>query len=316
MKFLVYGADGWIGSCISKILLEAGDTVVKGQRVTSVENVSDDLELHRPDRVVCSVGRTHGPGNATIDYLEAPGKLHENLQCNLSAPLLIAQATLSASAGTATPTLYIGSGCIFQYDDDKHTIEGGQGFTEDCFPNFFGSSYSIVKGQTDTLMRAFPHLISARIRMPITNASHPRDFITKILSYKNVCSQPNSMTVLSDCLPFLIACLVEKMSGTINAVNPGVIEHQQILTMYQAVFQRTHRYQLISQEEQDSILLARRSNNYLSTNKVDQWIAALSKATKDKYGVPDTLPGIEQKIQNILEARLLQEATLLATPKV
>lgn len=146
MKFLIYGADGWIGSSLRDILLKAGDTVVTGQRVQTIEHVTDDLTRHKPDYVVCSVGRTYGPGNATIDYLEAPGKLHDNVLSNLTVPVLIAQATAATGVAAAIPTLYIGSGCIFEYDQE-HPRNGPQrGFTEDSSPNFFGSAYSTVKG--------------------------------------------------------------------------------------------------------------------------------------------------------------------------
>ena len=43
------------------------------------------------------------------------------------------------------------------------------GFNESSLPNFFGSSYSIVKGFTDQLMHLFENnVLNLRIRMPIT----------------------------------------------------------------------------------------------------------------------------------------------------
>lgn len=63
---------------------------------------------------------------------------------------------------------------------------------------------------------------SARIRMPISDEPSPRDFITKILAYKKITSLPNSMTVLSDMLPILLAITHDgKFGGRVNACNKG-----------------------------------------------------------------------------------------------
>ena len=73
-------------------------------------------------------------------------------------------------------------------------------------PNFFGSSYSTVKGYTDRLMHELydDSVLNVRIRMPITSEVNSRNFITKITNYKRVCSIPNSMTVLDNLLPVMI----------------------------------------------------------------------------------------------------------------
>lgn len=63
---------------------------------------------------------------------------------------------------------------------------------------------------------------SARIRMPIADDANPRDFITKILNYKKITSLPNSMTVMSDILPILLALTHDgKFGGRVNACNKG-----------------------------------------------------------------------------------------------
>jgi hypothetical protein len=63
---------------------------------------------------------------------------------------------------------------------------------------------------------------SARIRMPISDCANSRDFITKILGYKKITSLPNSMTVISDMLPILLALTHDgKFGGRINACNKG-----------------------------------------------------------------------------------------------
>ena len=70
-------------------------------------------------------------------------------------------------------------------------------FKEEDIPNFFGSSYSIIKGFTDRLMHQLDnYVLNLRIRMPISSENAPRNFITKITKYEKICNIPNSMTLL------------------------------------------------------------------------------------------------------------------------
>jgi hypothetical protein len=107
---------------------------------------------------------------------------------------------------------YLGTGCIFDYDNIHLFGDDTKGFKEEELPNFFGSSYSIVKGYTDCLMQLLykDSALNLRIRMPITDEVNERNFITKITNYKKVCSIPNSMSVLDELLPLLIEYALEK----------------------------------------------------------------------------------------------------------
>lgn len=58
--------------------------------------------------------------------------------------------------------------------------------------------------------------------MPISDDANSRDFITKILGYKKITSLPNSMTVMSDILPVLLALTHDgKFGGRVNSCNKG-----------------------------------------------------------------------------------------------
>ena len=142
------------------------------------------------------------------------------------------------------------------------------GFNESSKPNFFGSSYSIVKGFTDRLMHLLnDSVLNLRIRMPITGEKNPRNFITKITTYEKICSVPNSMTVLPELLPCVLE-MMNKKTGTINLTNPGLISHNEILEMYKEIVNPYFKWKNFSQEEQRKILAADRSNNFLDTTKL------------------------------------------------
>ena len=267
--FLLYGANGWIGSKVYNLLVSMGIKVEKSKcradDYTSVEteiNSFDDLT-----HVMSFIGRTHGTYEgetiSTIDYLEKPGKLVENIKDNLYGPIVLS----SICKKYGKHFTYLGTGCIFDYDDNHLYGNEETGFKESDQPNFFGSSYSIVKGYTDRLMHELYNndVLNIRIRMPITSEINSRNFITKITNYKKICSIPNSMTVLDNLLPVMIQYALGNKKGTINLTNPGLISHNEILEMYKEIVDPDFTWENFSIDEQNEILASKRSNNCLNT---------------------------------------------------
>jgi 3,5-epimerase/4-reductase len=184
---------------------------------------------------------------------------------NLYSPIVL--AILSNKFGFHYT--YLGTGCIFEYDESHPFEVESNGFGEDSVPNFFGSGYSVVKGYTDRLMHMFPKVLNVRIRMPITEDLNGRNFITKIITYKKVCSIKNSMTVLPELLPLMIDMAKNNVVGTINLTNPGLISHNEILSMYKEIVKPDFVWENFTIEEQNEILAAGRSNNYLDTTRLE-----------------------------------------------
>jgi len=251
-----------------------------GQEILTTEVRADDgvgvydvITRLKPDRVISLLGRTHGEGSSTIDYLEQKGKLVENVRDNLFAPVTIANVCMQLHVHFT----YLGTGCIFTYDE-HHTTQDG--FKETSAPNFFGSSYSVVKGFTDRLMGQMPGVLNVRIRMPITADYHPRNFITKITSYDKICSYPNSMTVLPELIPLMLDMSLHAKTGTINLTNPGVISHNEILQMYRDIVDPDFCWKNFSEEEQRLVIASDRSNNYLDTSKLQQLYPQVKNITE------------------------------------
>ena len=296
MRILIFGAKGWIGQQFQAVCARAARTTSTGieYKASEIRRVSLDTQSeliteitnYKPTHVISFVGRTHGTiGDrvfSTIDYLEQDDKLGENMRDNLAAPLLLAY--LCKYAGIHYT--YLGTGCIFSYrdgddanralhyDDDPSSgeIEKCYKFKESDAPNFFGSSYSIVKGFTDRVMQErnciCESVLNLRIRMPIVARDNPRNFITKIASYDKVCSLPNSMTVLDEFLPYALILMQYRYIGTLNFVNPGVISHNEILGMYRSHVNPDFKWTNFTAEEQNAILASKRSNNYLDNEKL------------------------------------------------
>jgi dTDP-glucose 4,6-dehydratase len=287
MKILIYGHAGWIGSQFISLLYKNNINHVLGNsRVDDTPSLIQELDYISPSHVISFIGRTHGIINdkiyPTIDYLEQPGKLSENVRDNLFSPLSLA---LECKVRNIHYT-YLGTGCIFNYAGAEKTVtetdttetdtasifKNEHKFNEDDIPNFFGSSYSIVKGFTDRLMHQLSDCtLNLRIRMPIVAEENPRNFITKILSYSKICSVPNSMSVLDELLPIVIKMMQAGLVGTVNLTNPGVISHNEILEMYQKHVDPSFTWNNFSIEEQRKILMCDRSNNWLDTTVLEKF---------------------------------------------
>jgi dTDP-glucose 4,6-dehydratase len=308
MKVLVYGSKGWIGSQFLEILKNNLIDYTEGKSRTDNENtLSDEITKYSPTHVVSFIGRTHGKIDnkiyTTIDYLEQEGKLVENMRDNLFSPLLLANICNKHNIHYT----YLGTGCIFKFDETHPFGKEENGFTEDSLPNFFGSSYSIVKGFTDRLMHLYEdQVLNLRIRMPITGNKNPRNFITKIVNYEKVCSVPNSMTVLPELLPYVLDMMKNKTTGTINLTNPGLISHNEILQMYKEIVDPTFVWKNFTQEEQRKILAADRSNNFLETTKLE---------TLYSYSHPTSLPKIKNIRESVRECLIEYKETLIKNSK-
>jgi len=270
MKVLIYGSNGWIGNQFISIMVERGIDFVKGvARVDNEDAVKNELETVSPSHVVSFIGRTHGSIDGkiypTIDYLEQSGKLVENVRDNLFSPLVLAELCRSKQIHYT----YLGTGCVFTFDEEHPFGQERNGFDESSKPNFFGSSYSIVKGFTDRFFHMYEnHVLNLRIRMPINGEKNSRNFITKITTYDQICSIPNSMTVLPELLVYVLEMMKQKTVGTMNLTNPGLITHNEILDMYKEIVNPDFTWKNFSQEEQLKILAADRSNNFLDTTRL------------------------------------------------
>ena len=261
MKFLLLGHKGWIGKQIYELLKSKFDEeiITTDIRIDNYDEIEEFIINNKPDRIISVIGRTYGDNINSIDYLEQKGNLKININDNLYSPLNLAFISKKHNIHLT----YMGTGCIFNGYEKE--------YLEDDEPDFFGSSYSIVKGFTDRIMKNFDNVLNVRIRMPITNdINSNRNFINKIINYKKICSMNNSMTVLPELLPLLIDMIIKKEIGTINLVNPGYISHNEILELYKEFKNPDFTWENMTIEEQNKLLLSERSNNILNTEKLQK----------------------------------------------
>jgi dTDP-4-dehydrorhamnose reductase len=286
MKILFFGSRGWIGKQFCEYLTQNNINYIETDiRADNEKDVEKEIITLNPTHIISFIGRTHGENYNTIDYLEQPGKLVDNIRDNLYAPLILSILCKKYNIHYT----YMGTGCIFEYNKDNNLAKDvSEDIDEEKSPNFYGSSYSIVKGYTDRLQHMFSeNTLNLRIRMPIVNYDHDRNFITKITKYEYICSNPNSMTVLDDMYPVILDMIKNNITGTFNMCNKGVITHNEILELYREYVDSSFTWKNFSIEEQNKILLSKRSNIELSSKKL--------------YDLYPNIPDIKTSIDNCLK---------------
>jgi len=264
MKILFFGGRGWIGHQFINFLKNKDENIniIDTTARADNENLIKDLILtYSPTHIISVIGRTHGEGINSIDYLEQNGKLVENIRDNLYAPLVL---SLLAEKHNIHFT-YIGTGCIFNEEEPKSRT-----YYEMDRPDFFDSSYSIIKGYTDRLMKFNMNTLNLRLRMCINSQIHHRNLIMKLVNYKKICSNTNSFTVLPTIFPIIYDMMKKKTTGTFNLTNPDYISHNEILEMYKEIVDKDFTWDNFTNEEQNKILKSKRSNNHLNTSKIEK----------------------------------------------
>ena len=87
--------------------------------------------------------------------------------------------------------------------------------------------------------------------------------------------------------------ITNKTTGTYNLVNPGIIEHNDILKMYQSLCDPTHKWTLVDYDSQMKFIKSHRSNNEMTTDKLQRFC--------EQYNIP--LPNINESVERCIKLR-------------
>lgn len=252
-KVYIVGATGFLGGAFAAYLQEQGVPVVTDRvDVTDGGAVRAAFERERPDVVVNFAGVRAEPN---IDWCETHKP--ETVAVNVGGALTVMLAALEVGAYP----IQIASGCIY-HGGPEHA------FSEEDAPNFTGSFYSRMRIVMQDALRELP-VLQARIRMPISRRSHPRNLINKLINYPKIISLPNSATLIEDLWPVLVKLFELRPTGILNLTNDGYTDNAAVLEAYRAVVKPDHQYAVISEAElYQTLTKAERSNCVLATDKL------------------------------------------------
>jgi len=255
----VYGSTGWIGGCMIELLKRDSEEIICGTaRLENKEALVIEINTLKPDYIINAAGLT---GRPNVDWCE--DHKQDTIRVNVVGALNLFDACYTAGVHLTN----FGTGCIYQYDS-SHPVGSGIGFKETDEPNYIGSFYSYTKKMVEQLLPVYPNALNLRLRMPISDDLHPRNFVTKITHYEHVVNIPNSVTMLYDLLPIAIEMTKRKLKGIYNFTNPGAISHNQVLALYKEYIDTNFTWKNFTEAEQAKILKAGRSNNELDVSKL------------------------------------------------
>ncbi|GAM88309.1 hypothetical protein ANO11243_063420 [Dothideomycetidae sp. 11243] len=269
--FLIWGGGGWIAGHLQALLKAQDKQVhVTTVRMEDREAVMRVIEEIKPTRVLNCAGCT---GRPNVDWCE------DNKQATIRSNVIGTLNLADVCYLKAIHMTNFATGCIYAYDK-AHPI-GGPGYLEEDMANFDGSFYSSTKSKVEAIMGNYPNVLTLRLRMPVSDDLHQRNFVTKITSYARVVDVPNSNTVLADLLPAAILLSEHKDTGIYNFTNPGAISHNEVLSLFKELVRPAFQWENFSLNEQAKILKAGRSNCELDTTKL------VKKLAEYDYVVPE-----------------------------
>ncbi|MFO8052474.1 MAG: sugar nucleotide-binding protein [Candidatus Omnitrophota bacterium] len=248
-NILVFG-KGFIGKRIKESL----DCAITEKRINSFSDVVGQLDKFKPKIIINCIGYT---GKNNVDDCEQ--NKDKTLFANTYIPLLFAESALRKNI----KLIHISSGCIYHFDykKDKPIVESDQ-------PNFFDLYYSrskIYAEKTLTTLFKKANVLIPRIRIPLDNRPHPKNILTKLLSFEKIVDVPNSVTYLPDFMEMLKHLIKIDAKGVYNTVNKGSLRYPQLLEVYKK-YKPDYQYQTMDAED----LNKTRTNLILSTKKLEE----------------------------------------------
>ena len=141
--------------------------------------------------------------------------------------------------------------------------------------NLYCCSVLELRANTGQILKHYNNTLILRLRMPVSDDLHPRNFVTKITNYPRVVDVPNSNTILSDLLPISILLADHRDTGVYNFTNPGAISHNEVLALFREIVRPEFTWANFSLEEQSMVIKAGRSNCCLDTEKLEKRLGEL-----------------------------------------
>lgn len=219
------GGSGYVGSAYQAFFDQNGICYRNFKRTEvdygDVKTLTAALRADKPSFLINAAGYT---GKPNVDACE----LHkaECLEGNAVLPGKIAEAC--AAAGV--PWGHVSSGCIY-----TGTRPDGSGFTELDAPNFTFrqnncSFYSGTKALGEEVLASAPKIYIWRLRIPFDHREGPRNYLTKVMSYKRLLDATNSISHLQEFVAATFACWEKRVPfGIYNVTNPGQVTTRQVV---------------------------------------------------------------------------------------
>lgn len=264
-KVLLLGGSGYMGKAFNKELVKREYKIYSPS--LSHLNYCDFNTLKQYvesvggiDFLINAAGFT---GKPNVEQCEL--RRDETLKGNLILPQMLSHL----AATNDFRWLQIGTGCIYEGDNN------GNGYTEEDEPNFTFkynncSFYSGIKALAEECLKNDSRCYIARLRIPFNNINNPRNYITKLLTYKITYDNLNSLSHIGDYTRICME-LFEKNSptGVYNVTNEGGITTREVVKLIEEILKSDKHFKYFK-DDKDFYKVAKtpRSNCVLNVDKI------------------------------------------------
>lgn len=237
------------------------------------------INHYKPDILINCIGFC---GSPSIDQCET--KQAETFNTNTVLPVMLANECYQRDIRL----INIGSGCIFSkasphkdysrwrpcvrsYDDEIEFSHERSEYPDlgwrETDPANPPSLYSKSKYACDLLLENYKNTTTLRIRMPLSEKNHPRNLLNKLLQYRKIVEELNSITWMQDLSRSVEHAITKELSGVFHCTNSEPIKHSRILDEYKKYYPE-YTYEKISANDLDLLTSAKRSNCILDNTKL------------------------------------------------
>lgn len=248
-EILIFG-NSWLGIRLQEYL----NCNIILTDITNYENIQSHIDTYKPKVIINCIDRNF---NKSDDYTKDISKNILNLTY---IPLLLAEAAVRNSLKFVN----ISCGSVFNYDHKKD-----KPITEEQFPDDTSTLYSRTRIYTEVAINALgnsANILQLRVHMPLDFIPHPKNLLSKLLTYSSVIDVPNSVTYVPDFLEAAKQLLKEDAEGIYNIVTYGELRFKELLEEYRK-FNPNHAYAIMDVSE----LKKEVSNVVLSSDKIEEF---------------------------------------------
>ncbi len=222
--------NGFIGERLQKAL----NCRITSARIRTYKDAQKVIQRYRPKTIINCIART---GKKNVDDCELD--IDGVLLANSFVPVILAEAALR----NKIKLVHISSGCIFNFDYKKSVPIKEE--SQDYFLKLFYSRSKIYSERAIEKLARDYNILIVRLRIPLTNESHPKNLLNKLLKYNKVIDIPNSVTYIPDFIKAVKHLIRINARGLYNVVNKGSLRYPELMRAYQK-YSPGYKFKLVS----------------------------------------------------------------------
>lgn len=265
MKIIIFGGTGYIGSEFINQLKarENRDWVRLPSRKSdgqpySYEELVSLLNKFKPTVIINCAAYVGGLSVANCETNK-----DETFLANVRFPTMLAEYCRD----NGTLLAHLSTGCLF-----KGYPKGG--YTELDIPNMTFQTeccfYTGTKVMAEQALESLDKKYVWRIRLPFDNIHHPRNYLSKIMSFDQLIISSNSLSNRQELVTACLDCLFKELPyGTYHVTNPGGISTLEIAARINGILKLNKHFKYFASDEAlDKISKIPRSNTILNVDKL------------------------------------------------